>query len=84
MEIYKSTVAFNTRFMWRFDREREVPYILRNGAILFLSPARSSTHEINSAHFCGTLIWNQLPNTIKSSKSIIEFKANLKQLWNNG
>ena len=68
--------------MWHFFREMEVPHNLRKGAMLFLPPARSTTHGTNSAHFRGTLIWNHLPNSIKSSKSIIDFKTNIKQLGN--
>ena len=78
MEIYKSNVTTNRRFMWHFFREKKVPYILRKGAVLFLPPARSTTHGVNSAHFRGILIYNQLPSSIKPSKSIIEFNTNLK------
>ena len=48
----------------------------------FLPPAKLTTHGTNSAHCRGTLILNQLPNSIKSRKSIVEFKRNLKQLGN--
>ena len=40
--------------------------------MLFLPAARSRTRGKNFTHFRGTLIWNQLPRSIKSSKSIIE------------
>ena len=71
--------------MGHFFREWEVSHNLRKVAVLFLPPAMSTTHGTNPSRFCGTLIWNQLPNLIKSSKSIIfEFKTNLKQLANIG
>ena len=41
--------------------------------------ARSTNYGTNSAHFCGTLIWNQLRSSIKTSKSIVEFQFNFKQ-----
>ena len=62
-EICKSIVTTNPRFMWYFLRETEVPYCLRKSAVLFLPLARSTTHGTNSAHFRGTLICNQLPNS---------------------
>ena len=43
-EIYKSTVTTNYRLMWHFSREREVPYNLRKGGVLFLPPTRSTIH----------------------------------------
>ena len=48
--------------------------------MLFLPPARLTTRGKNSTRFRGTLIWNQLLSSIKSSKPIIEFQTNLKQL----
>ena len=59
--------------MQDFFREREAPYNLKKDAVVFLPPARPTTCGKNSTHFHGTLIWNQLPSLIKSSKSIIEF-----------
>ena len=81
-EIQKSTVSTDPRFMRSFFREREVPYNLRNNAVLFLPPARSTTHGTDSALFLYPLICNQLPSSLKSSKSNAEFKTNLKQLKN--
>ena len=73
-EIYKSIVTTNPIFMQCFFREREAPYNLKKVVALFLPPARSTTRGENSIYFPGTLIWNQLPSSIKSSQSIIEFK----------
>ena len=50
--------------------------------MIFLPPARSTACGTNSAHFRGTLIWNELPSSIKRSKSNIEFKTNLKHIGN--
>ena len=50
--------------------------------MFFLPLARSTIHGNNFAHFRGTLTWNQLPISIKSSKSIAELKINLKKLGN--
>ena len=61
-KIYKIILTPNLRFMCHFSREREVPYNLRKGAVVYLPPARLATRGTNSAHFCGKLIWNQLPS----------------------
>ena len=71
-EIYKSIVITNPMFMQHFFREREAPYNLKKSVVVFVPPARSTTRGENSIHFRGTLIWNQLSSSIKSSQSIIE------------
>ena len=81
-EIYNSNVTSNPRFMWHFFRQRKGLFNLRKSAVFFLPSARSRTHGTNSTQFCGTLIRNQLPSSIKSSKSITKFKANLKHFEN--
>ena len=81
-EIYKSTGTFNPQFMWSYFKYREVPYNLRRGPVLFIPPARSTIYGTNSVHFRGSLIWNRLPNLVKSSRSISEFKNVIKKIGN--
>ena len=82
MKIYKSTGTLNPEFMWSYFKYRMFPYNLRWGPILFISPARSSIYGSNSVHFSGSLIWNKLPNLVKSSRSISEFKNIIKKIGN--
>ena len=67
-----------------FFIEREGPYDIRKGAVFILPPARPTTQGTNSTPFRCTLICNQLPSSIKSSKSTAELKTNLKHLENIG
>ena len=78
-EIYKSTGTLNPQFMWSYFKYRKVPYNLRRGPVLFIPPARSTIYGTNSAHFLGSLIWNRLPNLVKSTRSISEFKNAIKK-----
>ena len=78
-EIYKSTCTLNPQFMWSYFKYRKVPYNLRRGPVLFIPPARSAIHGTNSAHFLESLIWNRLPNLVKSSRSLSEFKNVIKK-----
>ena len=82
MEIYNSTGTLNPEFMWSYFKYRKFPYNLRWGPILFISPARSSIYGSNSVHFSGSLIWNKLPNLVKSSRSISEFKNIINKMGN--
>ena len=79
-EIYKSTGPLNPQFMWPYLKYREVPYNLRWGPVLFIPPARSTTYGINYVHFLGSLIWNKLPNLIKSGRSISELNIVIKKI----
>ena len=77
-EVYKSTSYLNPKFMCSFFTHKEIPYNLRKGQVLSLPPARSTYYGTNSVHFRGSLIWKNLPNYIKSSRSVCEFKNNTK------
>ena len=70
-EIYKSTGTLNPQFMWSYFKYKG-PYNLRRGPVLFIPHARSTTYGTNSVHFLWSLIWNKLPNLVKSSRSISE------------
>ena len=81
-EIYKSTGTLNPRFMWSYFKHRKVPHNLRHGPVLFISPLSSTFYGTNSVHFLGSLIWNGLPNLVKSTRSISEFKNVIKKIRN--
>ena len=69
-EIYKSTGTLNSQFMWSYSKYRKVAQNLRRGPVLFIPLAKSTIYGTNSVHFLGSLIWNRLPNLVKSSRSI--------------
>ena len=68
--------------MWSYLKYREVQYNLRRGPVLSIPPARSKIYGINSVHLHGSLIWNKLPNLVKSSRSESEFKNITKKIKN--
>ena len=55
---------------------------LRRGPVLFTPPARSIIYGTNFVHFRGSLICNRLPDSVKSSRSISEFKNVIKKIGN--
>ena len=65
IEVYKSLTNLNPEFMWPFFKNKSIPYNLRNGNIYILPPARSSHYGINSVQFRGSLLWNNLPISVK-------------------
>ena len=67
--------------MWLYFKYREVPYNLKQGPVLFIPPGRCTIYDTNSVDFRGSLIWNKLPNLVKSSRSISEFNI-IKKIRN--
>ena len=61
-----------------FFTHKEILYNLRKSQVLSLPPARSTYYGTNSVHFRAFLIWTKLPNYIKCSRSVCEFKNNIK------
>ena len=80
IEICKSLATLNPEFMWPFCKNKSIPYNLRNGNICILPPARSSHYGINSVQFRGSLLWNNLPISVKESVSAKEFKQKLNHI----
>ena len=77
-EIYKITSFLNPKFMSSLFTHKEIPYNLRKGQVLSLPLTKSTYYGTHSVHFRGCLIWNNLPNCIKSSRSFCEFNNNIK------
>ena len=70
IEVYKSLTNLNPEFMWPFFKIKSIPYNLRNGNICILPPSPSSHSGINSVQFRGSLLWNNLPISVKESVSV--------------
>ena len=79
-EIYKSLTDVNPDFMKSYFPIKEIPYSLRNGSVLKIPPTRSTYYGTNSIHFRACLLWNKLPNTLKESQSLPEFKYKTKTM----
>ena len=82
LEVFKSLMHLNPEFMWSYFNENPIPYDLRKGIKVFLPPVKSFRFGLNSIHFRGSILWNNLPSSIKNSLTINEFKVKLKNLRN--
>ena len=71
IEIYKSISQLNPQFMWSFFTHKDIPYNFRKGPILGSPKTHSFYYGRNAIHFRGSLIWNNLPAVVKSSKFVI-------------
>ena len=70
-EAYKSTSYLNRKYMCSFFTHK-----LTKTQVFSLPPVRSIYYGTNSVYFQGSLIWNNLPSHIKSSRSVCEFENN--------
>ena len=57
-----------------------MPYNLRKDPTLGSSKIHSFYYGTNAVHFCGSLIWNNLPAAVKSSDSLFKFKNKIKNI----
>ena len=69
----------NPGFMWSYFSEKPLPYNLRNGNSLQLPHVNSYRLGINSLCFRGSMLWNNLPFSVKNSETLTEFKNKLKE-----
>ena len=81
VEIYKTLNKVNPELMWNIFETKSINYSLRNKMLVDLPKAVSTTYGTNSLVFKGGLIWNTLPNHIKSSPTLKIFLKRIK-LWN--
>ena len=79
-EIYKSLTDVNRDFMKNYFSIKEIPYSLRNGSVLKIPSTRSTYYGTNSIHFHAYLLWNKLPNKLKESQSLPEFKYKIDRV----
>ena len=79
-EINKGISQLNPEFMWAYFTHKDMPYNLRKGPILGLPKIHSLYYGANAVHFCGSLIWNNLPAVVKSGDSLFEFKNKIKNI----
>ena len=82
LEVFKSLMHLNSEFIWYFFNGYSISYDLRKGTKLFLPPVKSFRFGLNSVHFRGNILWNNLPLSIKNSQTINKFKSKLKNLRN--
>ena len=57
---------------------KDMPYSLRKGHTLGLPKTHLFHHRKNAAHSRGSIIWNNLPDVVKSSDSLFEFKNKIE------
>jgi hypothetical protein len=78
IEIFKSLNKENPEFLWDMFVLKNRSYSLRSGHTLVLQSTKTQKFGQNSLIFRGSLLWNNLPQELKSLKSVSQFKAKIK------
>ena len=78
VEVYKCLHHVNPEFMWELFIPKVIPYNLRKSNLLTLPKIKSSSYGIDSLLFRGSILWNTIPDYIKSSNSLSAFKLKIK------
>ena len=80
-EIYKSLNHESPPFMGEFCVQRELTYDLRIKNTLQIPSTKIILFGMNSLAFRGSVLWNAMPDTIKSAENVFRFKKGIKA-WN--
>ena len=78
IEIYKTLNCNNPSFIQECFVRKDTKYDLRTKDLLQTPPAKSIRFGIDSIKFRGSLLWNSMPDLIKSASSAAIFKRNMK------
>ena len=80
-EVCKSLNQESPSFMGKFFVKRELTYDLQIKNTLLIPPSKTISFGIKSLAFRGSILWNSMPDTIKSIENVFRFKKGIKA-WN--
>ena len=78
VEIFKTKNNLNLTFMKNIFTERDVQYNLRSKNHLQLPNTRTAKYGIANIQYIGHHLWASLPDEIKDSGILINFKQKIK------
>ena len=67
LEVWISLMRLNPESMWSYFNENPSPYHLRKESKAFLITVKSFCFGLNSVPFRESILWNNLPSSIKNS-----------------
>ena len=78
VEIFKTFNNMNPAYMKNIFQEQESIRVTRQTLKLKSQKSKSKRYAFNSLRVLGPIIWNSLPNEIKTTKGILSFKNKIK------
>ena len=74
LEVYKCLTSKNPSFLWDLFECRPTNYNLRKRISSQLPSTKTVRYGLNSLRFRESMLWNTLPDIIKSAKNGRQFK----------
>ncbi len=78
-EIFKALLGSTPIYIRDLLEEKDKIYNLRSTESLKQPKCNTVTYGLNSFRYKGAKIWNDLPNKIKNSITLAEFKTQIKK-----
>ena len=78
LEAYKCLTSTNPSFLWDLFERRPTNYNLRIKDLVQLPSTKTVRYGLNSLRFRRSMLWNTLPDMIKSAKNDRQFKNRIK------
>ena len=79
IEVYKCLNNTNPSFLTSLFKTKPIRFNLRTSNLLELPDSNTLTYGLKSIRYRGSMAWNNLPDQLKLSKDIDEFKNKLKK-----
>ena len=83
-ELFKSLHGKSPSFMWDHLQPKNCNYDLRSTGHLRIPKKRTTKNGLNSFSYLGPKIWNTIPEEIKSSKTVANFKYLMRSVKLSG
>ena len=78
LEVYKCLTSKNPSSLWDLFERRPTNYNLRKKDLVQLPSTKTIRYGLNALRFRGSMVWNTLPDIIKSAKNDRKFKNRIK------
>ena len=78
-EIFKTQRNLNPSFTNQIFMEKDTPYILRSGRNISAPKPNTTGYGVENARFLGTKIWHTMPSSLKESRTLNNFKRDIKK-----
>ena len=78
LKAYKCLTSKNPSFLWDLFERRPTNYNLKIKDLVQLPSTKTVKYGLNSLRFRGSMLWNKLPDMIRSTKNDKQFKNRIK------
>ena len=79
VELYKCLNSINPIFLANLFTQKPIRYGLRTSNLLILPNSNTLTYGLKSIVYRGSMTWNNLPDQVKISKDLVQFKNKLEK-----